>query len=238
MSLLIATGSALVLLGLKSVLAEEPGIDVSETVDCPEAAVRAIREKRPSLVIAEPMFWSRIAGQIGDYWLAKVVILGPQFHSMLLPAIASRVCGYISERDPLQKVKVVARTVANCGYRFGEGYCRSCPVRSTIAPANLPLTARESQVFQRIAEGLRSGEIARTLGLSVKTVESHRENIKRKLGLASAGELFQAAILWKAGHPIAALKRGEAGLAQQDSRHEGQAEGRADVLKVPPRSLR
>jgi DNA-binding NarL/FixJ family response regulator len=58
------------------------------------------------------------------------------------------------------------------------------------------LTNRELQVFEMIGRGVRTRDIATQLHLSVKTVESHRENIKRKLQLKSATELLQHAIQW------------------------------------------
>jgi DNA-binding NarL/FixJ family response regulator len=58
------------------------------------------------------------------------------------------------------------------------------------------LSDRELEVFEYIGQGLGTGEIAKRLNLSIKTVESHRANIKRKLGLASAGELTRRAIQW------------------------------------------
>lgn len=58
------------------------------------------------------------------------------------------------------------------------------------------LTEREMQIFWRIGEGKTSGAIATELGLSVKTVATHRENIKAKLGLASGPDLTRRAIVW------------------------------------------
>jgi len=58
------------------------------------------------------------------------------------------------------------------------------------------LTNRELQVFELIGNGVSTKEIAKRLHLSVKTIESHRENIKRKLKVKSATELLQHAIQW------------------------------------------
>jgi DNA-binding NarL/FixJ family response regulator len=58
------------------------------------------------------------------------------------------------------------------------------------------LTDRELEVFELIGQGLGTGQIAKKLHLSVKTIESHRENIKRKLKLRNAAELLQHAIQW------------------------------------------
>ena len=57
-----------------------------------------------------------------------------------------------------------------------------------------PLTSREREVLQRIAEGQTTKEIAAHLGLSVKTVESHRINLMRKLDIHETATLVRYAI--------------------------------------------
>ena len=59
------------------------------------------------------------------------------------------------------------------------------------------LTDRELEVLSLIGEGRATREIAETLGLSVKTVEAHRANIKNKLGLKSGPELVRFAVQWR-----------------------------------------
>jgi DNA-binding CsgD family transcriptional regulator len=56
------------------------------------------------------------------------------------------------------------------------------------------LTAREREIVQLIAEGRSSKEVADALGISVKTAETHRANLMRKLGLHSVSELVHFAI--------------------------------------------
>ncbi|MBK5940201.1 DNA-binding response regulator [Halochromatium roseum] len=58
------------------------------------------------------------------------------------------------------------------------------------------LSNRELEVFWLIGQGRSTTEIAKQLSLSVKTVETHREKIKRKLGLTSAGQLMRHAVQW------------------------------------------
>jgi DNA-binding NarL/FixJ family response regulator len=58
------------------------------------------------------------------------------------------------------------------------------------------LSDREFQVFSQIAEGIGPTEIARRLDVSVKTIETHREHIKDKLGLKSGAELTRYAMQW------------------------------------------
>jgi two-component system, NarL family, response regulator NreC len=66
-------------------------------------------------------------------------------------------------------------------------------VRGTPLPRD-PLTSREREVVQRIAEGQRTKEIAADLGLGVKTVESHRINAMRKLDIHETATLVRYAI--------------------------------------------
>jgi len=63
------------------------------------------------------------------------------------------------------------------------------------------LTDRELQVFQLLGAGLKSRQIADELRLSIKTVETYRENIKHKLGLQNAAELIRNAVSWVQGRP-------------------------------------
>jgi DNA-binding NarL/FixJ family response regulator len=67
------------------------------------------------------------------------------------------------------------------------------------SPTGTPLeqlSKRELEVFALIGQGQRTRQIAETLHVSVKTVESHRQHIKEKLGLSDGHELVQHAIQW------------------------------------------
>jgi DNA-binding NarL/FixJ family response regulator len=72
------------------------------------------------------------------------------------------------------------------------------------ASVNLPiidnLSDREMHVFQLIGSGLGTKKIAHALNLSVKTIETHRENIKRKLGLNSGSQLVDRAVKYVEEH--------------------------------------
>ena len=58
------------------------------------------------------------------------------------------------------------------------------------------LTDREMEIFQFIGKGHASGEIARHLNISVKTIGTHRERIKTKLNLKDSGRLVRHAVIW------------------------------------------
>jgi DNA-binding NarL/FixJ family response regulator len=69
------------------------------------------------------------------------------------------------------------------------------PKNASTSPVDR-LTDRELEVVQLIGRGLSSREIAGSLNLSVKTIESHRAHVKEKLNLRNATELIQFAVQW------------------------------------------
>jgi DNA-binding CsgD family transcriptional regulator len=58
------------------------------------------------------------------------------------------------------------------------------------------LTDRELEIFRMIGEGTKTSEIATRLFLSTHTIDTHRENIKRKLNVSTAAELSRGAVQW------------------------------------------
>lgn len=106
--------------------------------------------------------------------------------------------GYLMKQEATRKIVAALRQV-----RAGRIYL-SDTVSSEIlgrlangTPAEHDevggLSDREMEVLRLIGRGLKTGEIARSLSRSVHTIEAHRANIKRKLGLRTAGDLARAA---------------------------------------------
>ena len=71
-----------------------------------------------------------------------------------------------------------------------------------LTPSYLPSYLREHEIFRLIGIGLSTSEIAAKLNRSVKTVEAHRANLKRKLGLRNALELNRFAANWTDRSPV------------------------------------
>ncbi len=69
-------------------------------------------------------------------------------------------------------------------------------LRQGDGPSLGALTDRELEVFENFGHGKTTREVAEMMGLSLKTIESHRSNIKRKLGVDKAAEFMQRAVLW------------------------------------------
>jgi DNA-binding NarL/FixJ family response regulator len=75
-----------------------------------------------------------------------------------------------------------------------ENYLKNTPTEEEADVSSSPLTAREREIVQLLAEGKSNKEVADVLSISVKTVETHRTNIMRKLRFHSISELVRYAI--------------------------------------------
>jgi DNA-binding NarL/FixJ family response regulator len=75
-----------------------------------------------------------------------------------------------------------------------DGFCKPDPAAGGVLLKAQRLSSREREIVQLLAEGQSSKEVAVTLGISVKTAETHRSNIMRKLEMHSVSELVRYAV--------------------------------------------
>ena len=106
--------------------------------------------------------------------------------------------GYIMKREATANVIGAIRHVLKGGIYLSDRISARLLGRMADSPggARSPLerlSDREMEIFNLIGQGLSPRIISERLGLSIKTVEAHRENIKGKLGLASSNELIRYA---------------------------------------------
>jgi DNA-binding NarL/FixJ family response regulator len=116
-------------------------------------------------------------------------------------ALRAGALGYLNKQESNDKIFEAIRTVL-AGRRYlsseftqrlvSQALGKSKPGNSSVEN----LTDRELEVFRMIGEGLTSSVIADRLFLSTHTIDTHRENIKRKLCLKNSGELIRAAVQW------------------------------------------
>lgn len=202
-TLVIATSSALVQRGIDSLLREVPELSVCASVSGPDAALLALRQHRPDVFVVDPVFVAAVRAGYQERHRPRVLLLSARAHIGSAPPCGDQcACGFVSERAAPRDLRAVLRLIGSCSSEFGSGDCRGCPLRASLRPATLPLSDRELLIFRQIGLGWGAGHIARTLGLSVKTVETHRQNIKLKLGLSDAAALQEAAMHWRTGEPI------------------------------------
>jgi DNA-binding NarL/FixJ family response regulator len=115
--------------------------------------------------------------------------------------LALGVSGYIMKQAPTEQVLVSLRRVLDGNIYVSEAMSNSllAGLAGGAAPGSIDplerLTNRELQVLRLIGKGASSRETAQLLHLSIKTVESHRQRIKRKLNLTTAVQLLRYAVL-------------------------------------------
>ncbi|AUT47897.1 response regulator transcription factor [Achromobacter sp. AONIH1] len=109
----------------------------------------------------------------------------------MLQAVRAGARGYLLKDEPAQEI-ITAIDAVMAGRSY---FSAAVAVRlsQASAPATL-LTQRERDVLRHIAEGHANKQIAQALNLSVRTVETHRLNIKRKLGIDGQAELIKYAV--------------------------------------------
>jgi DNA-binding NarL/FixJ family response regulator len=135
--------------------------------------------------------------------LTSIIILSLHFSDELVKEVVEAGArGYVmkadTDRDLMNAVEAIANQRTFFTPRAAEMLLSNLSDR--LAPYEAPtllrsrLTPREREIVQLLAEGNSSKEVAGALGISVKTAETHRANIMRKLQVHSASELVRYAI--------------------------------------------
>ncbi|HKN87170.1 MAG TPA: response regulator transcription factor [Nitrospiraceae bacterium] len=117
-------------------------------------------------------------------------------------ALGAGAAGYVLKTSPMTELRTaIRRVIAGQSYfsvSFDEDDLQSGPPRF----ASGQLSRRELQVLQRIAAGHTMGDIAKSLGLSPKTIATHRARILEKLELSSTAALIRYALRGGQGHNL------------------------------------
>ncbi len=171
--------------GLNGLLGTVPDVDVVGCVGDGEEAVRRAVELRPDVVLMD----LNLPGVPGLEATRRIVAGAPESAVLVLTMVddddsvmaALRVGarGYILKGAAQEEVLAAIHTVANGGAVFGPGVAQQ--VLSGGRGRGRDLTAREAEVLAHLANGLSNAEIARDLGLSLKTVQNHVSRVLTKM---------------------------------------------------------
>jgi DNA-binding NarL/FixJ family response regulator len=203
MRLLVADDHGIMRGGLRLLLDRQPDMEVvAEAADGIEAVEMALRE-RPDICILD-VSMPRMTGLQATVEIRahapEIAVLVLSMHDderYLFEALQAGAAGYVLKREADQALVEAVRAVAR-----GEPFLTNAAERSLIrewmdddssGPAE-PLTLREREVLKLIAEAHTNREIGELLHLAEKTVESHRANLLRKLGMRDRVELVRYAI--------------------------------------------
>lgn len=208
-NILLVDDHPLVRDGLRARLEAAPRLRVVGEAGSGEEALTQAGALRPDLVLMDV----NMRGGSGIEATARLTQRYPGIAVLILSmhdrpeyvtqAIGAGARGYVLKDAPGKDIVLAIDTVMGGGIYYSAALARQLAGPSTTASAASPaggLTAREQEILRHIAEGESNKTIARALDLSVRTVETHRLNIKRKLGIEGQAELIRFAVQ-RAGMP-------------------------------------
>jgi two-component system NarL family response regulator len=195
---MIVDDHPLVAEGIQAILEGYDDIDVVATLSNGSAAVEAASNLRPDVIVLDLNMPVVNGLQATELILercptSRILILSmhdsPEYIST---ALRHGAMGYVLKDIATEDIKNAIDAVMR-----GEQYlCQGAAV--SLAPDVVeerePLTGREQTILLHLAQGASNRDVAETLGISVRTVETHRKNIKSKLGISSTAGLTRYAL--------------------------------------------
>jgi len=199
---LLADDHVLVREGLRALLAKEADIQVVAEAGDGREAIRSAGETRPDVVamdLSMPLLNGLEAARQMAAWdrPPRVILLTVHAEERyVLEAIRAGVRGYVLKKQASADLVRAIREVSGGGVYLSPGIPAAVveAVRSSQPPTEEPLTAREREVLQLVAEGKTTKEIAVLLGISVKTADAHRTRLMQKLDIHDIAGLTRYAI--------------------------------------------
>jgi len=208
---LVVSEHALAREGISAAVAMQPDMEVVGSFDACRAASAAVMKNPPDVVVHE------LCAGGGDVLdaiarchaacpgVAHVVIAQTRDSELAERAIKAGARAFVYKgvgptslaaaiRDAAEGTLHVCRCIASPLIQkaiYGNGR------HKTKHPELSKLSAREFQIFQLLGAGWDNARIARDLGISVKTLNAHKEHLKEKLGMQSSRDLAQRAEAWQ-----------------------------------------
>jgi two-component system response regulator NreC len=185
--------------GLRSRLEHEDGIVVAGEADSAERAVLMARTLQPDVILLDILL-PRKSGYDAIPELkevapdAKVLVVSSQAApSSVRRALSAGAAGYLAKRASDQELVTAIRLVAD-GSGYVEPDLGARLVTPNGSPALEPLSERERDIIHLLALGYTNQEIGKKLFISVRTVDTHRAHVMRKLHLDTRAELVMFAL--------------------------------------------
>jgi len=206
--ILIADDHDVVRRGIKSLIESRPEWQVCDEAHSGREAVAKSEERKPDIVVLD-ISMPELNGLEAARRIRKVspnseiLILSMHYSDQLIKEILDAgVRGFVVKSDSDRDLIIALETLAN-HKPFFTSMATEVMLTNFQRPGALPapgemrasrLTSREREIVQLLSEGKSSKEVASSLGISVKTAETHRANIMRKLEIHSVSELVRYAV--------------------------------------------
>jgi two-component system, NarL family, response regulator NreC len=187
--------------GLRRLLEDEPDMEVVAEAGNAAEALQHVGEHRPDVVIADAGLFELEADQVERLIVQESPRSRVLFLTMYEDEFASREGRTHEASCPVRRTSAQELVEAVRKIHAARSVVREIPRRfhsgwpaDEFLPRTRSLTAREREVLKLLAEGRTVRSAADVLGLSVKTVDAHKFNLMRKLGVHNKAELVMWAI--------------------------------------------
>jgi two-component system nitrate/nitrite response regulator NarL len=201
---LLADDHPVVRRGVAACLGQLPQLEIVGEASDGQDALRKIKDLKPDVLLTDidmPELSGLALTEIlrREQPQVKVLILSMHRHNeYVLRILHSGARGYVLKDAPTSELVQAIETVQRGETFFSPDVARLALNQFVRGPGDGPstmmLTSREREVLGQIAEGLSNKEIASRLGVGVRTVETHRERLMRKLNIHSVAGLTRFAI--------------------------------------------
>jgi DNA-binding NarL/FixJ family response regulator len=198
--------------GLKDLLSTEPNVEICGEASDFGAALELLRSTSPDLVTVD----ISLAAGNGLDLVERIKCASPSTAVLVISmydeavysdrALSAGASGYVCKQAKNDDILDAVRTVRSKGVYLSQQSIERLMRRGAKGDGGIArpeadvLSARELEILTLIGQGQSTQSIAKKLHLAVSTIETYRERIKEKLGLANAAELTRHAILWVMQH--------------------------------------
>jgi len=209
-NVLLADDHVLVRNGIKSMLESEADISVVGEASDGAEAVESVKKLKPDIVILD----IRMPKMTGLEAAAKLRQAVPGVKSVILSmhdseeyvieALNAGAFGYLlKDTDKFEFIKALKQISAGTKYFSGAVSnvlanrllnTRPAPATGTTQPDPYHLTRREKEILRLVVDGKQNKEIAESMGKSVRTVETHRFNIMKKMNVNNAVDMINKSL--------------------------------------------
>lgn len=202
---LLVDDHPLVIDGIQARLEDEGGIEVVGRANNGREAIEAAQSLQPDVILMDismPVMNGLEATRELQQTMPETRVLILSMHDnreYMVQLIQSGAKGYILKDVSAAEMVSAVETVYRGGTYFSSSASQTLfsqfeTPEASVTPSASGLTRRETTVLKLLAEGRNNKEIAKVLGISVRTVETHRQNIKSKLDIHTAAGLTRYAI--------------------------------------------
>jgi DNA-binding NarL/FixJ family response regulator len=211
---LIVDDQPIYALGLSMLLGNEEGFTVCGVADSTQGTREAIKQQNPDAVIID----INLSHGDGIELLRDICAHHPALPVLVLSThdeniyagrmLSAGADGYVSKHAPNSRVLGALRRILDGGVSVSEQVANRMIEKLANGASHASsdpidqLSTRELQVLRLIGKGLSTRETAAVLNLSTKTIESHRQRIKRKINTSTSAQFVRFAVSWLAASQV------------------------------------